>query len=103
VKNAGYEQARGGIRASGYAIGGDQFFDRFNVGCHQISANDKVSELVLPGCWRVLTFHAIGSKEDGWAPITEEQFETLMAELARYRDDGALEILPFKSAVARLQ
>jgi peptidoglycan/xylan/chitin deacetylase (PgdA/CDA1 family) len=103
VRNAGYEQARGGYHKSYYAIRGDQSFDRFNVDCRQISANDKVSEWVRPGCWHILTFHAIGNERDGWAPISVGQFATLMAELARYRDDGAVEILQFKSAVARLQ
>ena len=103
VKNAGYEQARGGARASYYAVRGDRSFDRFNVDCRQVSADDRVSEWVQPGCWHVLMFHAIGSPRDGWAPISVEKFASLMAELARYRDDGVVEILPFKSAVARLQ
>ncbi len=103
VRNAGYEQARGGDDKSYYAIRGDQSFDRFNVQCRQISANDRVSEWVRPGCWHILTFHAIGSQLDGWAPISVGQFAKWMAELARYRDDDAVEILPFKSAVARLQ
>jgi peptidoglycan/xylan/chitin deacetylase (PgdA/CDA1 family) len=102
VKNAGYEQARGGARASYYAVGGDPSFDRFNVDCRQVLPDDRVSELVKPGYWNVLMFHAIGGQRDGWAPISVKQFANLMAELARYRDDGAVEILPFKSA-ARLQ
>lgn len=102
VKNAGYEQARGGPPASYYAVRGDRCFDRFNVGCRQISADDKVSEWVRPGCWHVLTFHAVGDQRDGWAPISVGQFATLMAELARYRDEGAVEILNFRCGVARL-
>jgi peptidoglycan/xylan/chitin deacetylase (PgdA/CDA1 family) len=103
VKTAGYEQARGGANASHYAVGGDPAFDRFNVDCRQISANEKVSEWVRPGCWHILTFHAIGSQRDGWKPISKEQFATLMAELANYRDAGAVEVLTFKSGAARLQ
>ncbi|HYL78515.1 MAG TPA: polysaccharide deacetylase family protein [Bryobacteraceae bacterium] len=100
VKNAGYEQARGGPRASYYAVRGDGSFDRFNVDSRQISADDKVSEWVQPGCWHILTFHAIGGQRDGWAPISVGQFAALMTELARCRDGGAVEILPFKCAAA---
>jgi peptidoglycan/xylan/chitin deacetylase (PgdA/CDA1 family) len=102
VKNAGYEQARGGARNSYYTVG-DRSFDRFNVDCRQISAIGKVSEWVRPGCWHILTFHAIGGHRDGWEPISKERFASLMAELAEYRDAGTVEILTFKSAVARLQ
>ncbi|MGO9229580.1 MAG: polysaccharide deacetylase family protein [Bryobacteraceae bacterium] len=103
VKNAGFEQARGGARGSYYAVSGDPTFDRFNVDCRQISANDEVSDWLQPGCWRVLTFHAIGSQPDGWAPISVEKFATLMAELAKHRDEGAVEVLTFKCGAARLQ
>jgi hypothetical protein len=103
VKNAGYEQARGGARASSYVVPGDPSFDRFNVDCREISANEKVSEWLQPGCWHILTFHAIGNQRDGWGPISKEQFATLMAELAKYRDAGAVEVLTFKSGAARMQ
>jgi hypothetical protein len=103
VRDAGYEQARGGNLKSYYAVPSDQSFDRFNVDCRQVSANDRVAEWVRPGCWHILTFHAIGDPSDGWAPISVERFATWMAEIARYRDGGAVEVLPFKSAVARLQ
>jgi peptidoglycan/xylan/chitin deacetylase (PgdA/CDA1 family) len=103
VKKAGYEQARGGLRASYYAIRGDPSLDWFNVDCRQISANDKPSEWVRPGCWHILTFHGIGDERDGWEPISVGKFATLMAEIARYRDAGAAELLPFRSAVARLR
>lgn len=110
VKNAEYEQARGGgspplygPRASHYVVPGDPSFDRFNVDCRQISVSDRVSDWVRPVCWHILTFHAVGNQRDGWAPISVEQFATLMAELAKYRDEGAVEILTFKCGVARLQ
>jgi peptidoglycan/xylan/chitin deacetylase (PgdA/CDA1 family) len=103
VKNAGYEQARGGAGKTYYVVPGHQFFDRFNVDCRQISANEKVSDWLRPGCWHILTFHAIGNQRDGWEPISKEQFATLMAELANYRDAGTLEILTFKSGAARMQ
>jgi len=103
VRNAGYQQARGGARASYYTVGAGRSFDRSNVDCRQVSPNEKVSEWLQPGCWHVLTFHAIGGRQDGWEPISERQFATLIAELARYRDHGAVEILPFNRAVARLE
>ena len=98
VKTAGYEQARGGgaspnytPQASYYEVSGDPSFDRFNVDCRQISDNEKVSRWVQPGQWHILTFHAIGGQRDGWAPISVERFAALMAELAKYRDDGGVE------------
>ena len=103
VKNAGYEQARGGARASYYAVRGDRSFDRFNVDCRQISGNEQVSKWVRPGCWHILTFHAIGSQRDGWKPISKERFAALMAELAEYRDAGTVEILTFKGGAARFE
>jgi peptidoglycan/xylan/chitin deacetylase (PgdA/CDA1 family) len=108
VKNAGYEQARGGgtpalysPRGSYCAVPVDPSFDSFNVDCRQISADETVSKWLRPGCWHILTFHAIGSKRDGWAPISTEQFATLMAELASHRDAGSVEILTFKGGAAR--
>lgn len=103
VKVAGYEQARGGARASYHTVHGGRSFDRFNIDCRQVSANDNVSDWVHPGSWHVLTFHGIGNQKDGWEPISEALFAAQMAELARHRDDGAVEILPFGSAAARLQ
>jgi peptidoglycan/xylan/chitin deacetylase (PgdA/CDA1 family) len=103
VKNAGYEQARGGARDSYYVVPGDPSFDRFDVDCRQISDNEKVSDWVRPGCWHILTFHAIGNHQDGWKPISKDRFVALMAELAKYRNDGTVEILTFKGGAARLQ
>jgi hypothetical protein len=60
-------------------------------------------EWLRRGCWHILTFHAIGDEQDGWAPVSVPQFDKLMAEIAKYRDDGVVEILPFKRAVSRLQ
>ncbi len=104
VEIAGYEQVRAGAgRKTYYVVPGHRSFDRFNVDCRQISANDRVSEWVQPGCWHILTFHAIGNQRDGWEPIGKERFAGLMAELAEYRDAGTIEILTFKSGAARLQ
>ncbi len=67
VKDAGYEQARGGGTqplyepgASYYAISDAARFDRFNVDCRQISKNEDVAGWLRPGYWHVLTFHAFG-------------------------------------------
>ena len=110
VRSAGYEQARGGgappfygAGASYYVVPGDRSFDRFNVDCRQISRNEKVSDWVRPGRWHVLTFHAVGGQGDGWEPIGVDQFAALMAELAKYRDEGAVEVLTFKCGAARMQ
>jgi peptidoglycan/xylan/chitin deacetylase (PgdA/CDA1 family) len=110
VKNAGYEQARGGgtsplyvPRDSYYEVPGDPSFDRFNIDCRRISDNDIVSEWVRPGCWHILNFHAVGSQQDGWAPISKERFAAMIAELAKYRDAGTLEILTFRNGAACFQ
>ena len=103
VRKAGYEQARGGAGKTFYLVAGRQSFDRFNVNCHQITPNEKVSEWLRVGCWHILTFHAIGGQRDGWEPISKDQFATLMAELAKYRDAGTVEILTFKGGAARMQ
>jgi len=103
VKNAGYEQARGGFRGSYYTVPADRSFDKFNIDCRQVSLDDKASNWVRHGCWHVLTFHAVGTDRDGWEPISVEQFEILMAEIAGYRDLGIVEVLTFNDAAARFQ
>jgi peptidoglycan/xylan/chitin deacetylase (PgdA/CDA1 family) len=109
VKNAGYEQARGGgtppaysPRASYYAVGQSGALDKFNVDCRQISKNESVGGWIRPGCWHVLTFHGIGDGEDGWEPISVEQFSTQMAGLAKHRDLNAVEIVTFRDGVKRM-
>jgi peptidoglycan/xylan/chitin deacetylase (PgdA/CDA1 family) len=109
VRDAGYEQARGGgippnygPRASYYAVGQNGAFDRLNIDCRQISATENVGGWIRPGCWHVLTFHGIGGERDGWAPIPVEQFATQMTELARHRDSNAVEVVPFKDGAERV-
>jgi hypothetical protein len=85
--------------ASYYDVSESGSLDQFNVDCRQISQNENVSEWLRPGCWHVLTFHAIGDERDGWEPITADQFSANMAELARYRDSGA--VLTFAQAAER--
>lgn len=110
VKSAGYEQARGGgappnygPRASYYTIPADGSLDRFNVDCRQISKNENVGRWVQPGCWHILTFHGIGGDQDGWEPITVEMFAAHMAELAKDRDSGAVEVVTFKEGAERFR
>ncbi len=110
VKDAGYEQARGGgtpplyePSASYYPISDAGGFDPFNIDCRQISSNEDVGGWLRPACWHVLTFHAVGEERDGWEPISVEQFAAQMAQLAKFRDSGAVEILTFAEAAARLR
>ncbi len=93
---AGYRQARAGKQNSFYAAGNS--IDRFAVDCRQIAqTGEDVGEWVRPGCWHVVTFHGIGTEQDGWEPVTELEFSRLMEGLARLRDAGHVEIVTFKS------
>jgi peptidoglycan/xylan/chitin deacetylase (PgdA/CDA1 family) len=108
LKSAGYEQARGGGKpplygasASHYPIPDNGSLDRFNVDCRQISQNEDVGGWIRPRCWHVLTFHGIGGQQDGWDPISVPEFARQMAELAKYKDSGEVEIVTFKDGAAR--
>jgi peptidoglycan/xylan/chitin deacetylase (PgdA/CDA1 family) len=101
VISAGYKQARWGTRNSYYAR--QSTLDWFGVDCHQISRNENVGGWVRSNCWHVLTFHGIGDERDGWEPIPVAEFARQMAELAKHRDSGAVEILTFKDAADRLR
>ena len=110
VKNAGYEQARGGGSPPQYMPGNSYYHiqdprstDRFNIDCRQISQNENVSGWLRSGCWHVLTFHAVGDEPDGWEPITVDQFAAQIAELAKYRDFGTVEVVTFAEGAARLR
>jgi peptidoglycan/xylan/chitin deacetylase (PgdA/CDA1 family) len=103
VENAGYEQARGGAAGSYYTAPHDDSLDRFNVDSHQITTNENVEGWLRPGCWHVLTFHGIGNDQDGWAPITVPEFARQMAELAKHRDSGGVEIVTFRDGASRFQ
>ena len=107
VKSAGYEQARGGGVSPDYRPLASYYpvshasLDRFNVDCRQISPHgESVRDWLQEVCWQVLTYHGIGSDQDGWEPITVEQFSSQMAELARWRDSGAVEVVTFKDGVS---
>jgi peptidoglycan/xylan/chitin deacetylase (PgdA/CDA1 family) len=99
---AGFRQARAGRQNSYYAS--TDALDRLAVDCRQIAqTGEDVNAWVRPGCWHVVTFHGIGGDQDGWVPITEDEFERQMGELARLRDSGAVEIITFANGAARSQ
>jgi len=110
VKGAGYKQARGGGAApryrplaSYYPLSTGASLDRFNVDCREISPRgENVRDWLRDGCWHVLTYHGIGGDQDGWEPITVEQFSSQMTKVARCRDSGAVEIVTFKDGVSRV-
>ena len=110
VKDAGYEQARGGgvaphyrPLASYYPFSTGAALDRFNVDCRQISQHgENVGDWLRDGCWHVLTYHGIGGDQDGWEPITVEQFSSQIAELARCRNSGEVEVVTFKDGMSRV-
>ena len=99
---AGYQQARAGKQNSYYAS--PDSFDSFGVDCRQISqTGEDVGMWVRPGSWHVVTFHGIGSEQDGWEPVTELEFARLMEELARLRDSGQAEVVTFKEGAEQIR
>lgn len=101
VMEAGYKQARGGHNAGFYSF--HEPADWFDLDCRQIAQDEKVSEWLRPGHWQILVFHGIGTWDDGWEPITTEQFSAQMEELAKLRDSGAVEVVTFKRGAERLR
>jgi peptidoglycan/xylan/chitin deacetylase (PgdA/CDA1 family) len=102
VENSKYRQARRGPQDSFYAS--PNSVDWLGVHCHQISRTGEIVDAwVRPGCWHVLTFHGIGGEQDGWEPITVVEFARQMAELAKHRDSGAVEVVSFKGGADRLR
>jgi len=100
VINAGYRQARSGGSNSFMPRG---FLDWFGVDCRTISNNEIVRAWLRPDCWHVLTFHGIGTGQDGWQPIAVAEFARQMAELAELRDSGAVQVVTFKEGTDRLR
>ena len=109
VIDAGYQQARWGANATYYSI--EHPLDMFQLdsrhvskaNCEVIDGNyvgkygsENVSGWLRPGYWHVLMYHGIGTMQDGWWPIPVSEFERQMAELARLRDSGAVEVVTFK-------
>jgi peptidoglycan/xylan/chitin deacetylase (PgdA/CDA1 family) len=101
VIEAGYKQARGGHNAGFYSS--RESVDWFEVDCRQIAQNEQVGTWVRPGRWHILVFHGIGTWDDGWKPITTEQFAAQMAELAAFQDSGAVEVVTFRDGADRLR
>lgn len=101
VISAGYKQARAGYGNSYYNP--QSPLDRFGVDCREISKNENVGGWVRSDSWHVLTFHGIGTEQDGWEPITESEFARQMAELSKLRDSGFAEVLTFKAGADRLR
>jgi len=110
VKSAGYKQARGGGLPPDYSPSNSYYsfsrpapLDPFNIDCRQISRSEEVGSWLRPGCWHVLTYHAVGDDRDGWEPISEAQFTDQIEQLARYRDAGAVDVLTFAEAAGRFR
>jgi len=116
VIDAGYKQARGGVTESYYSS--ESRIDYFDVDSRVISGHNRekmhghfvgkyggedVPVWMRPGCWHVLTFHGIGTLEDGWWPIPVKEFERQMTALAKHRDSGAVEVVTFQQGAARLR
>jgi peptidoglycan/xylan/chitin deacetylase (PgdA/CDA1 family) len=108
VKNAviaaGYKQARAGPTGRSYAYSPQESIDLYDVDSHQISRQgESVGSWVRPNCWHVLTFHGIGGEQDGWEPITVAEFIRQMADLAKLRDSGTVEVVTFKDGAERFR
>jgi peptidoglycan/xylan/chitin deacetylase (PgdA/CDA1 family) len=102
VIHAGYKQARTG--PSGFYYASPDSVDWFAVDSRQIARTGEiVNTWVNPGCWYVLTFHGIGDEREGWEPITVAEFIRQMAELAKLRDSGDVEVVTFKEGADRLR
>ncbi|HXX99481.1 MAG TPA: polysaccharide deacetylase family protein [Candidatus Limnocylindrales bacterium] len=105
IKNAvisvGYKQARWGTKESYYSSHSQ--IDYFQVDCRQITTGENVDGWLQPGAWHILTFHGIGTGNDGWEPIPVVEFERQMTELAKHRDSGAVEVVTFKEGADRLR
>ena len=99
---AGYRQARVGKQNSFYVTGNP--IDCFAVDCRQIAqTGEDARAWVRPGCWHVVTFHGIGTEQEGWEPVTEREFSRLMEDLAKLRDAGQVEVLTFQSGAERMR
>jgi peptidoglycan/xylan/chitin deacetylase (PgdA/CDA1 family) len=102
VINAGYKQARWGASELYYPL--QDPIDHFKVDCRHVGkyGAENVDDWLRPNCWHVLMFHGIGTLNDGWSPIPVAEFARQMAELAKHRDSGAVEVATFKEGAQRL-
>jgi peptidoglycan/xylan/chitin deacetylase (PgdA/CDA1 family) len=116
VIGAGYQQARSGVRESYYSS--ESRIDYFDLDARVIGrhgrekvhghflgkyGSEDVNGWIRPRCWHVLTFHGIGTLEDGWWPIPVKEFERQMTELAKHRDSGEVEVVTFQQGADRLR
>jgi len=117
VINAGYRQARWGANRTYHPERNPTDF--YKVDCRHVALNNPASVVVdgtphpvgrdgsedvsgwLQPDWYVLMFHGIGTINDGWWPISVAEFSRQMAELAKRRDSGAVEVVTFKDGAAR--
>lgn len=102
VIDAGYKQARWGANEEYYRL--ENPLDRFKVDCRHIGkyGTEDVGRWFRPDCWHVLMFHGIGTESDGWWPISVEEFDRQMAELARHRESGIVEVVTFEGGAAHI-
>jgi peptidoglycan/xylan/chitin deacetylase (PgdA/CDA1 family) len=119
VISAGYKQARGGANRD-YSPE-QRPIDIHRVDCRLVARDnhafavvdgiqhpvgrdgaEDVNGWVQPG-WYVLMFHGVGTINDGWWPISVAEFARQMAELAKLRDSGAVEVVTFKDGADRLR
>jgi len=116
VIGAGYKQARGRAKESYYSS--ESRIDYFDVNSRVVGrrggekvrghyvgnyGGEDVGGWIRPGCWHILTFHGIGTLEDGWWPIPTKEFERQMVELAKLRDSDEVEVVTFKDGANRLR
>ena len=119
VINAGYKQARWG--ANRLYCPEQRPIDFHMVDCRFIARDNPASVIVdgtshnvgrdgsedvngwLQSDWYVLMFHGIGTIYDGWWPISVGEFARQMAELAKLRDSGAVEVVTFNDGADRLR
>lgn len=99
VISAGYKQARRGASKSFYLL--QSQIDSFDVDCREISGGEDVDGWLKRGFWHILNFHGIGN--EGFSPIPVAEFVRQMAELAKHRDGGAVEVVTFKDGADRLR
>jgi peptidoglycan/xylan/chitin deacetylase (PgdA/CDA1 family) len=102
VEDARYKQARAGSNGS-FCCPAQDPVDWFDLDCRMISPNEDVSAWIRSGCWYTLMFHGIGTEQDGWGHISVTEFARQMAELAKYRDSGSVEVVTFKDGADRLR
>ena len=59
--------------------------------------SENVEGRMRSDSWHLLTFHGIGTERDGWEPISESEFARQMAEPAKLRNSGGVEVVTFKT------